>query len=158
MTYRLPIRRALANGTNANGNVDGSVTPVDFILAPSAGEVIEIDFVTAIFAATGNLQSLTDFLTEPGLTNGIDINLQSMGNNDFRPGVLKNNINLLQFLASTFEERAIGNDTIYTGTVAVKQPVLLNGNMGDYYQYVVNDDLTGLSLVNLIIAGSIYIG
>lgn len=158
MSYRLPFRTVLSNGTTSNGNVNGSVTPETFIYQPMANQVLEINFVSGVFAGTGNISALTDFLVIPGLTNGIDLNLQTMGNQDFRPAVVKNNINLLQFLTTTFQERIIGNDSISTGTIQLVQPVILSGKFNDYYSYIVNDDLTGLDVVNIILAGSIYIG
>ena len=157
MTSRIAFRSVVADNGNTNANVDGSVTPVTFSYHPPANEVVRIDNVSAVFASVGNIQSLNDFVTVPGLTNGITLDVQSIGVQDLRPGVIKNNINLLQFLTSTFEEKAIGSNTIYSGTVNLKQGIILRGFFNDYYSFIINDNLTGLSLVNVILTGDRFV-
>ena len=156
MSYRLPFRTILANGVNTNGNVDGSVTPVNFQYAPPAGKYVEVTALEGIFGANGSINNITDFLNIPALTNGIGVDIRTYGNNDFRPGAIKNNLNILQFTAGGFAEKAIGTLSLFIGRIDFVRPVILNAETGDYYRYIVSDNLTATSIINIIISGSIF--
>jgi len=154
MTSIFPARRFLVNGSSSNLAVNGSVTPVEFILQPAAGSLFAC--YQLIFAAhgTGNINDPAQFWTFPALTIGISSEIKMNGTTVQAVGIIKTNFDLIQYIGSDFLGKTLGAHNLVRGEFSIDPQLTLNGNRGDYFKIIINDNLTqnAGAIVNMTIS------
>ena len=137
---------SLKNGGSADATVDGSTTPVIFSLGPPAGQKwYVLEFGVVIQDGGNNNPDRYGALSE--LTNGTTFN-QYVNSVTYLFKNLKNNLDIVgSFGDHGFRGTSnafLNSNNFYTGKVELRQPVTLDGDLGDEIRVVVNDNLTGL--------------
>lgn len=146
---------ALLTREQINGNVNGSVTPVDFTIKPQTGQIWDIYEFTMYIESTGSAD-LTKFgdITN-GLTNGILIRKKDgTYENIF---CAKNNGDLY----FRCEETEFLEKPYYSFKATFKFPeqtgvaLRLNGNEGEFFEVLVRDNLSSLLRFNMFSTGHV---
>lgn len=161
MASIFPSRRFLVNGTSENMGVNGSVTPVQFTLQPTAGQVFSANELIFNATGTGNItQTLTEFWNFPILTNGISSEIKLNNVTVTQTALIRNNFDLVQFVGADFVGKIIGVRNIVRGQFNLIPPMNLDGNRGDYFRLTINDNLTqggAIEMLTVALRGSIII-
>ena len=142
------------NGGSRSMTVDGSVTPVEFMIGPPAGEIWYIFELGVEISDQGN-NTITSFgAINAGLTNGLDIE-QHVDSVDYLFVNLKTNLDIVSvFSDHSFRGQAnsfLNSTNFYAGKVELRQAVTLVGDDGDEIRFIVNDDLEGLDTLEGIV-------
>lgn len=159
MSTIFPARKFVTNAAlSTNLVTNGSVTPVPYTVAPSAGSLFAIYEVIFEAYGTGNLTNITGFWNFAALTIGItsEIKLNSVTSTELL--TIKNNFDLIEYLGADFLGKTIGNSNIVRGQFTLDPPLTLNGKRGDYFKLIVNDNLTtggGLGEMVVALKGSV---
>jgi len=144
MTAIFPSRKFITNAAGSkNMAVNGSVTPVVFEYAPPANSLFNVGEL--IFNATGTgtiSQPLTEFWDFPSLTNGLSVQFKINGFIVSETGIIKTNFDMIQYVGAEFLGKNMGTRNIVRGGFNFLPDFTLNGNMGDYFRVIVNDNLT----------------
>lgn len=158
MTAIFPSRRFLTNAAlSTNLAVNGSVTPVPFTIQPATGSLFTIYQLILNAYGTGNITLPTDFWNFAPLTNGLSSEIRMNGVTAVAVGIIKNNFDLIQYLGGEFLGKQLGSNNIIRGQFDINPPLTLNGNRGDYFRIIVNDDLTvggHIGQLNIALRGS----
>jgi hypothetical protein len=136
----------LRAGDSADLAVDGSVTPVEYVLAPGGSEVLRI-YRLRLVLQTATAAELTDFGDLAALTNGLTMEVVDADDAvvvDLLGGEpLKSNLDIVA-ACSSFEILAATSHAILA-TFDLPVPVRLDGGTDERLILTVNDDLTGLA-------------
>lgn len=158
MASIFPSRRFVTNASlSTNLVVDGSVTPVPYTIAPTSGTLFTVYQLIFNAYGTGNIAQPTEFWNFPALPNGISNQIQLNGILATAPAIIKTNFDLIQYLGGEFLGKSIGANNIIRGQFDMNPPLTLNGNRGDYFRIIVNDDLTvggHIGQMNIALRGS----
>lgn len=144
---------------DANMAVDGSITPVEFFITPSAGTQFHSS-ITSIEVSDSGSPVLSDYGSISGpLTNGIQFFLDIGGviTDIFAP--IKSNRDLLNLAPALTRQNFAGNQSleIYTFDTRLHSnaPVVLNSATGDRFGVRIQDDLTMLIEHSVVTKGNI---
>lgn len=134
------------NEGSSDMTVDGSGTPVIFLLGPAAGEIWFVERVTLLSKDSGNLD-LNEFGSGPALSNGLRIEVQSnnVAINDF---VFKNNQELINTSDMFLEIDQFTGASLLMYQFIFKETITLFGDQGDFVRFTVQDNLNGLQVLN----------
>lgn len=137
-------------------NVDGSVAPAEFKLAPPADEIWNVARMILFVQDSGSFDAE---LWGNGITmvNGIEFIVREKG----VPSVLRGEIvRTTGELASIMHDVnhhsfGIGDEFITARLTFTKygNPIILDGSFGDKISVFINDDLTGLTVQNATFQG-----
>ena len=147
-------RFAVEEGNESNINANGNylITPKNFIVKPTAGEVFNVTRMIVSITDSG-LFSSAGYGAASALTNGLSFEIWKRGLKDF---CLNDQLPIKQngeyqalnhdLILSTF---GAGNSWMsirytFTRDTNNSQGVILDGANGDEFRVVCNDDLTGL--------------
>lgn len=135
--------------------------PLEFIVTAAAGTLFNITDVIISIADTGTggaAFAYNKIGALSSLPNGLNFNAISNGGSLFSSNI-KQNSDLLVAAGTVSDLIDDGTNTFYTVTVKVSEisPVTLDSRQGDSISFVVNDDLTGLDLFNVVAAGSVEV-
>lgn len=138
----------LLNGSTKNMNVNGSVTPVYYTFAPSAGQIVYLDGLTVGFVDSGT-PSLNKFGDLAALTNGVTIQKKVNGTS-YDIANIKDNSDLIGIFYNQKGMPSAGaafvNDSdSYFGYLKFPFPITLYGDSSDYIRIKINDNLTGIT-------------
>lgn len=140
------ISQALVNGASRLMNVNGSVTPQNFLYTVPAGTVYYLESISIIISDTGT-PTAAKFGDLAALTNGVRLQIKSSGTT-YDVYNFKTNGELTMFFNNVFIPPTAGwlNDTdLLVGTVKFEKPIKLNGANSDFVQFTIRDNLTGLN-------------
>lgn len=137
----------LKDNLNQDMNVDGSVTPVEFVWnGPDASLVTYQIYQLRLVIVANNITNFLGFANGAELANGIDI----IAENDagtFPYANIKRNVEFTQVTTdsneTSFDQQ--GNNTQDGILFVIKPSSPILGVSGLSYKIVVNDDLTGIS-------------
>ena len=143
---------------DANMAVDGSVTPVEFFIRPTAGFQF-FSSITSIEVSDSGSPTLTDYgsITGP-LTNGIQffVDIDGVVTDILAP--IKSNRDLLNLAPTLTRQDYSGNQSleIYTFDTGLHadSPVVLNSASGDRFGVRVQDDLSTLIAHSVVTKGN----
>lgn len=142
------------SGGSENMAVDGSVTPVVFDLSNETYTSIDVGTVNAYIEVGGNINSYTDFMSIPGLTNGCNFEFSTVGNTyDFE--LVKTNRDLLKIFSSlsSFVLREIGNNNHFRGSISIPiKGSIIRSDTG-FAMVTIQDDLTALDYFTVSVQG-----
>lgn len=159
---RLPVYQfadTVGDGSGTtNMNVDGSITPVIFLVKPSVGEIYRIARIIVSVRDTGTIDS-GGWGANGGspLTNGLVANVKWNGSViPLTVESIKSNIDLAAISYDiSHNSWGSGDEFVvfrFTFTKA-GQYIRLDGDLGDELQFVVNDDLTYLVQQRISVQG-----
>lgn len=135
------------SGGNVDMDVDGSVTPVNFDFAPSAGEVFYLENITFGLDDTGTATPIK-YGNETALANGVEI-IFHLDGSDYSVLTLKNNGDISLAFNNGVAQFEGGKFMNFTKGFIAKMDfatdITLNGDDGDYVRFVIQDDLSGLT-------------
>ena len=140
------ISQALVNGASRLMNVNGSVTPQNFLYTVPADTVYYLESMSIIISDTGT-PTAAKFGDLAALTNGVRLQIKSSGTT-YDVYNFKTNGELTMFFNNVFIPPTAGwlNDTdLLVGTVKFEKPIKLNGASSDFVQFTIRDNLTGLN-------------
>ena len=140
------ISQALVNGSSRTMNVNGSVTPQNFLYTVPANTVYYLESISIIISDTGT-PTAAKFGDLAALTNGVRLQIKSSGTT-YDVYNFKTNGELTMFFNNVFIPPTAGwlNDTdLLVGTVKFEKPIKLNGANSDFVQFTIRDNLTGLN-------------
>jgi len=148
-TTLVHAREKFLNGTSEELNVNGSVTPVVFTVAPPSGQVWYLKNLVAYIDdnGTGTPDQFGNIAT---LTNGCLLQIE-------RNSTTYNIVNLATNtgISSSFHEKTSditdfisGNNTFF-GAFPLSPSITLNGTLSDKIKMTIRDDLTGLNYFRL---------
>ena len=135
------------NGTNDAMDVNGVITPVDFIIGPPSGEIWHAIYMGLVIEDTGTLDP-TDFGALPTLTNGFQI-LQDIDSTEKEIANLKRNYGI-SFMFTSGNNFAgvpagfLNTGNLFSGLSKLSPEIILNGDNGDKLIARVRDNLIGL--------------
>jgi len=137
VVYKSPF--LIDGGLSKDMGINGSVTPVEFIVAPSAGEVWFVETVRLTLIDPGK-HGLEEFGAGPGLVNGCKFEAKINGS-IADTTVLKDNGDMLA-TATVFQRISqFDEDDIYRYTIHFKNEYVLKGDLGDFLKMTIQDDL-----------------
>lgn len=140
------ISKQMLNGASALMNVNGSVTPQNFLYTVPADTVYYLESISIIISDTGT-PTAAKFGDLVALTNGVRLQIKSSGTT-YDVYNFKTNGELTMFFNNVFIPPTAGwlNDTdLLVGTVKFEKPIKLNGANSDFVQFTIRDNLTGLN-------------
>ena len=140
------ISQALVNGASRLMNVNGSVTPQNFLYTVPADTVYYLESISIIISETGT-PTAAKFGDLAALTDGVRLQIKSSGTT-YDVYNFKTNGELTMFFNNVFIPPTAGwlNDTdLLVGTVKFEKPIKLNGASSDFVQFTIRDNLTGLN-------------
>lgn len=128
------------NVASSDMTVDGSGTPVDFIVAPSAGEIFFVEYIRINLRDDGSAK-LDEFGSSPALTNGLRIRIQSGGTltNDF---LVKTNEDIIDSSDDIVVLDQFQGAPLNMYTIRFTKNMTLVGDNSDFLKVTVQDDLT----------------
>lgn len=141
-----------------NMNVNGSVTPVSFYVKPPIGYTYGLARIIA-GVKDGGVWATENWggLGSP-LTNGIKmyIKLNGLGEVDMTQVPIRSNFDLAN-ISYDADYQTIGSGESYMAFrftfTRAGQFVILNGDLGDYIRFEINDNLTGLTTQRVSVQG-----
>ena len=147
----------LLNGASRAMNVDGSVTPATFTLAPTAGLIYKVDSLIFFISDNGTMD-YTDFGVLVGaLANGLLFRSKSNGNTK-NIITVKDNIDIAMafrpssLLAATATNVGFFNDTdFYIGELPFESPITLKQSTADSIVAVVQDNLSDIDHMRCLV-------
>jgi hypothetical protein len=148
----------LEDNTNQDMNVNGSVTPAEYIWNGPDTELVTYQvYQIRLVIVANNITNFLGFANGPALTNGIDI----IAINDagtFPYANIKTNVEFVQVTTdsgeTSFEQQ--GNNTQDGILFIIRPSSPLLGASGLSYKLVVNDDLTGISYMRASVIYEIF--
>lgn len=139
------VSQALVNGASRLMNVNGSVTPQNFLYTVPNGTIYYLESISIIISDTGT-PTAAKFGDLVALTNGFRLQIKSSGTTyDYYN--FKTNGELSLVFNEVFVPPGAGwlNDSdLLIGTLRFKVPIKLNGTNSDFVQFTVRDNLSGL--------------
>lgn len=141
------ISQALVNGSSRTMNVNGSVTPQNFLYTVPSDTTYYLESISIIISDTGTTTA-AKFGDLAALTNGFRLRIKSSGTT-YDIYNFKTNGELTLVFNSMFVPPGAGwlNDSdLMIGTLRFNRPIKLVAN--DFVQFTVRDNLSGLD--NLI--------
>lgn len=140
------------NGASENGNVLGTaITPVTFRWSAPAGQTWFLENITFLLNDNANFAS-GGFGGGAALSNGIIFNIRTKGTLQALTNV-QNNYHIFRvFRNDTFDSTSsalLGTDRTYRGSIDFQRQIPLDGDLGDYFEMQIRDDLTGMTGVFL---------
>ncbi len=161
------LRQATLDGSlsgNADSNVNGSITPVEFWIQPDTNEIFEIAQISLTLSDSGN-PSLEDYGSIIGpLSNGVQMFVELNGVKFNFGTSFKNNKELItlgasEYFKETFSSSVETSTHIFNAKEFAKRlGVRLNGKTQDKFGIRVQDDLTGLTSHVFSVGGSVSLG
>lgn len=146
-----PLSKFFLNGTAYDMNVDGSVTPQYFDVAPPAGEIWYAENLTIGGDDTGGTPP-ENFWADTALSNGLKLDLIK-DSSTYEIVNLKNNGDVLgtfNFSVGSFEGGGFLNFSKgFAGKQVFATAIALNGDNNDKFRVTVRDDLTGLLFLRM---------
>lgn len=148
----------LEDNFNQDMNVDGSITPVEYIWnGPDTSLVTYQIYQIRLVIVANNITNFLGFANGPALTNGIDI-IASNDTGTFPYANIKRNVEFVQVTTesgkTSFEQQ--GNNTQDGILFIIRPSSPLLGVSGLSYKLVVNDDLTGISYMRTSVIYEIF--
>jgi hypothetical protein len=142
MTAVFPSRKFITNAGSKNMAVDGSVTPVVFSYAPPPATLFTVGELILNATGTGTIaQPLTEFWNFAALANGLSIEFMINGVMVSESGIIKNNFDMIQYVGAEFLGKVLGTRNVVRGGFDFIPHFTLNGDRGDYFRVIVNDNL-----------------
>jgi len=144
----IPKIKFLLDSGSDDMAVNGSVTPVDFIFAPGAGETFYMEFITFGIDDTGNTDPDKYGAIGGGLTNGTQVILDQ---NTVEHEIvnLKNNGDIIEsfnFAVGSFANGGFANfSNGFVAKMVFATNITLKGDDSDQMIIRVRDNLTGLT-------------
>ena len=143
----------ITNGTSPDLNVDGSITPVEFTIAPPSGKIWYIHNISLVIE--DNAINFTKFGGIPALTNGINFKIKQNGLSEELLANIKNNGEFYTFANQVLLDSAVIdilviqiNTKMNTGTT-----FKLINSQSDNFKVIVNDNLTSINKFQIILRG-----
>lgn len=143
----------LTNGGSSDMAVDGSVTPVEFVTQPPTGKRWYVHTLDIIIE--DNSMNFSKFGGLPALTNGVDFFAKQNGAAEALLGNIKRNGDFYIFANDAFIESSTTDllvahirTRINTGTT-----FKLDDSNSEFMKAVVNDDLLGIDVFQVLIRG-----
>ncbi len=144
----IPFERSFLSGGSLGQNVDGSITPVAYIIQPPANEVWYLSNLK-IWIEDKGTWLLSTFGAIPVLPNGWNLEFVKDGSSVFEIINFKNNFNLLSALNGTLTLNSgdVSRDHLVLISVSMdpSRPLKLDGAAGDFIRFNVRDNLTGVT-------------
>lgn len=145
--------RRIENGGSSDMAVDGSSTPVEFKIAPGAGEEFFLDHIGLIIRDNGNLNP-DNFGALTALTNGVLVEFKIDGTDQTVFTIKENWEVALHFSTGgnmVGESNGFLNDkNIFAGNIALTaKDITLNGDDNDELKVTIQDNLTGLTFFQM---------
>ena len=144
-------------GDSALMSVNGSGTPVDFKVAPAAGDIFQVSYITLLLLDAGTMGPSVFGSLGAGLTNGLELHAQINGQAHVFTN-LKDNGDLFQcffggqsgVLSSPAADAGF-LDTVDKagGRMVFDYPVTLDGDKGDFISMKVQDDLLAIDFLKM---------
>lgn len=149
----IAFRGFVTNGISPDLNVDGSVTPVEFNVAPPSGKIWYIHNISLVIE--DNAINFTKFGGILALTNGVDFKVKQNGLSEELLANIKNNGEFYTFANQVLLESSVidilviqVNTKTNTGTTFK----LINSS-DDNFKVVVNDDQTAINKFRIVVRG-----
>lgn len=136
-------------GGSDDMNVNGSVTPQNFVYAPPSGQVWYVESVSIIFLDAGT-PTAQEFGNITSLTNGVRL-IATIDSVEYTICHVQNNGQLtLCFLPNNYAAGVGGgwldDQDAYAGSKVFHVPIRLNGTNGDKLTFRISDNLTGIDV------------
>lgn len=139
------------NGASKAMNVNGSGTAVNFRYTPPVGQTWYIERVSLALANNADLTN-TGFFGETALTNGIQFNVKSKGAAAATVFTLRDTYDaFMQMGEGQFNNRVVEGLQAFNywrGHRSFLNRIVLDGDLGDYAEMKVQDNLTTLTALN----------
>ncbi len=144
---------------NADADVDGSITPVEFFIQPLPTTAFEVVQVTVEISDAGN-PGLNDFGNIVGpLANGVQFFIDQKGSRLLFGNPIKTNRSLIGLGPIVQRLPFQGGVEVGTFTFNVfehaKQGILLSGNTNDKFGIIIQDNLLALEAHTVVVKGNI---
>jgi hypothetical protein len=147
LTNVVPYSAPFLNGTSELMKVNGSVTPVNFVVAPGANQTFYVTSVS-LYIEDGDNPTIKEFGNLAPLVNGIQL-IYKRDNVEYVLHTLKYNMDLML----TYPHAALigvdkgwtDNPDNYRGTVQFPSAIRLDAALGDSLFFKIQDNLTGLA-------------
>lgn len=137
----------LLNGSNASMIVNGSSTAQQFSAAPGGSETWYVDQVSLLMEAGD--AGIDEFGEDPPLSNGLLLNVQSLGTGYNMANFLINADLGLFFDRTIIPASGSGyydTDDAAFFTATFKTPIRLNGSQSDFIRFTVRDNMNNQGL------------
>lgn len=147
-------KEALLNGTSKAMNVNGSSSSVSFKYTPST-DVYYLEQISLIIEDQGDFLP-SNFGALAALTNGLKINIKSKGS-IFTISNLKDNADIYGVFTEAPASQSIAvvlqsaRNTYWAGW-RLQNRIALDPALGDYVEFLVQDNLTGLNDLNAFVS------
>jgi len=151
---RILFNQYLLNGANNNMNVDGSVTPVEFSV--DSDVTYDIFLTKIIIHIKDNGITLGKFGGLTALTNGFELIAKHDGTN-IEIATFYANVGFVysgdtwEFLDGPFQSPDV--DDLFVVHYDLATPLRIKKNSTDELRAVVNDDLTGITEIQVLVRG-----
>ncbi len=149
----IAFRGFVTNILSPDLNVDGSVTPVEFTVAPPTGKIWYVYNISLVIQ--DNAINFTKFGGLLALTNGVDFKVKQNGLSEEVLANIKNNGEFYTFANQVLLESAsidILVIQINTKTNTGTTFKLIN-SQSDNFKVIVNDNLTSINKFQIIVRG-----
>lgn len=148
------IKEAVLNGTSKDMNVNGSSTNVNFRYTPASG-VYYLEQLSLVIEDQGDFLT-TNFGALATLTNGIQINVKTKGQT-FTIATIKENADIYGLFTEAPASQAIAQTLAasinsYWAAWRLQNRIVLDSSLGDYIEFKVRDNLTGLTNLNCYVS------
>lgn len=143
-------KEALLNSTSKAMNVNGSSSNVSFKFTPST-DVYYLEQLSLLIEDQGDFLP-SNFGALAVLTNGLQINIKSKGQT-FTIATLKDNADIYGIFTEAPASQSISvllqsNRNSYWAGWRLQNRIALDPALGDYVEFLVKDNLTGLNTLN----------
>ena len=134
-------------------NIDGSVTPVDFLNGPASGKLWYVFSLTIIIQDKS--MSFDKFGGLSALANGCVFYSKSGGGSETTIATVNVNSDFYQFANDLVIESSVSDIMVarFLPVINAGTSILLTGSLTEYFKCTVNDDLTGLDSYTVAIGG-----
>lgn len=143
------------NGGSRDLNVDGSTTPVDFLLSPATGKKVVVKTLVLVFVDTAI--DFSKFGGIAAITNGLEIFTKEGGESERQINdALLDNADFYGLATDILLQSTPGSDILKIEldlSAKLGTQFELTATRGDYVKITVNDDLSGLNEFYAIIFG-----
>ncbi len=149
----LSQRKFFEDSGSPDLNVDGSSTPVEFLVTPTAGKIFYIHSISIVIE--DNAINFTKFGGITALTNGLDFKVTENGLSEVILANIKTNGEFYTFANNVILESA--SIDILVAHINIKQStgtsIKLIAGSSDNLKIVINDNLTSINKFQVVVRG-----
>lgn len=147
------VRRFATNDSSPDLNVDGSITPVEFLVEPTTGKIFYVHSISIVLEDPAI--NFSKFGGISALTNGVDFKASQIGLSEVLLENIKSNGEIYLFANEIIFDSA--STDILVAHINVKEDtgttVKLVDSLSDNLKIIVNDNLTSIAKFKVIARG-----